>query len=76
MEKPNLAGKEEKAREAARHQGAQGDFGHPWATTKKAQSGGLSGDSSSEKTSGAATLWAPACHAYAVRGKCTHEKWN
>ena len=32
-----LPGKEEGVREEVRHQGAQGDFAHPWATTKKAR---------------------------------------
>ena len=32
-----LLGKEEGVREEVRHQGAQGDFAHPWATTKKAR---------------------------------------
>ena len=43
MGKPNLAGKERGAREKAQHQGVQGDFAHPLATTKKARPAGLVG---------------------------------
>ena len=35
-----LTGKEEGMREEVQHQGAQGNFAHPWATTKKAQLAG------------------------------------
>ena len=38
-----LAGEEEGAREEVQHQGAQGDFAHPWATTKKARPAGVVG---------------------------------
>ena len=35
-----LPGKEEGVREEVQDQGAQGDFAHPWATTKKARLAG------------------------------------
>ena len=40
---PNLAGEEERAREEAQHQGVQGDFTHPWATTENARPAGVVG---------------------------------
>ena len=43
MEKTNLVGKGERAREEAYHQGAQGNFAHLWATTKKARLAGAIG---------------------------------
>ena len=76
VEKPNLARKEEGAREEAQHQGAQGDFARPWATTKKARPAGVVGDSSSGTTSGGATVWTPACDACTVCGICSQEKWS
>ena len=43
VEKPNLVEKEERAREETQHQGAQGDFAHPWATTMNEGSAGVVG---------------------------------
>ena len=40
MGRANLPGKEEGVREEGPHQGAQSDFAHPWATTKKARLAG------------------------------------
>ena len=43
MGAPNLAGKEEGAREEERHYRAQGNLAHPWVTTKKARPAGVVG---------------------------------
>lgn len=69
----SFPGEEEGAREEVQPQGAEGNFAHPWATTKRCDLRGLSGYSGSGTMSGGATVWTPACYAGAVRGKCSQE---
>ena len=79
MGKANLPGKEEGVREEAQHQGAQGNFSHPWATTKNARPAGVVGRQwigDKEWWGYRMGVWTPACFACAVRGKCSQENWG